>query len=300
MRVLITDGLAKSAVQQLKDAGFEVTEQFYPLEELIAAIPNFEVIIVRSATKVTRAVIEAGTNLKLAIRGGVGIDNIDTVAAKERGVKVMNTPAASSASVAELAIAHMFAVVRFLPLTNSSMKAGQWEKKAFSKGTEISGKTLGLIGCGRIGIELAKRAHALGMTVLGYDKFVKITEPTIKQVEMDEILTKADFISLHIPLPKGEPPVIGAAELAKMKPSAVLINCARGGVVDEAALIEALKGGKLRGAGIDVFAGEPNFNPELVALPNVSVSPHTGASTVEAQDRIGAEVVQILKNEAKK
>ncbi|MDK9699137.1 MAG: D-2-hydroxyacid dehydrogenase [bacterium] len=299
MKVLISDGMAKAAIQDLKDNGFEVTEQFYPPEELVKEIEKYDVIVVRSATKVTKEIIAAGKNLKLIVRGGVGIDNIDSAAAKEHSVKVMNTPAASSASVAELALAHIFAIARFLPQATGSMKAGQWEKKAFAKGMELGGKTLGLIGCGRIGIELAKRCKALEMKVLAYDKFATINSPYVEQVDLETILTKSDVISLHIPLPKGEPPVIGASEIAKMKNGAILVNCARGGTVDEAALIEALKSGKLRGAGVDVFVGEPSFNKDLVALPNVSVTPHIGASTVEAQDKVGAEVVSILIKELK-
>ena len=160
---------------------------------------------------------------------------------------------------------------------------------------ELSGKTLGIVGCGRIGVELAKRARGIGMDVIGYDKFVAVTALEIKPADFETVLTQSDVISLHVPLPKGEPPVIGKAELDKMKTGAILINCARGGAVDEDALVEALKSGKLRGAGVDVFVGEPNFHPGLVALPNVSVTPHIGASTVEAQEKIGGEVVKILQ-----
>ncbi|MCX7834576.1 MAG: D-2-hydroxyacid dehydrogenase [bacterium] len=296
MRVLITDGLAKSAVKELQSIGYEVIEQSYTPEELVKAIADVEVIIVRSATKVTREVIAAGKNLKLIIRGGVGTDNIDSASAKEFGVKVMNTPNASSVSVAELALAHMFAIARFIPQGNITMKNGQWEKKAFAKGMELCGKTLGLVGCGRIGTELAVRCHALGMKVIAYDKYITIQHPMIEQTDFETVLTTADIISVHIPLAKGEPPVIGANEIAKMKSGVILINTARGGVIDETALIEGLKNGKIRGAGIDVFVGEPNFNSELVSLPNVSVTPHIGASTVEAQDKIGTEVVKILKD----
>lgn len=294
MRVLITDGLAKSAIAEIKAAGFDVTEQFYPPEELVKAIADFEVIVVRSATKVTRDIINAGKNLKVIIRGGVGIDNIDSATAKECNVKVMNTPNASSASVAEIALAHLFAIARFIPQGNITLRDGQWEKKAFAKGMELSGKTVGLVGCGRIGSEFAIRCSALGMTVIAFDKFVTISNPVIKQVDFETVLTTSDVISVHVPLAKGEPAVIGAKEIASMKNGVILINTARGGVIDESALIEGLKNGKIRGAGIDVFVGEPSFNQKLVALPNVSATPHIGASTVEAQDKVGAEVVKLL------
>lgn len=296
-RVLVTDGMAKSGIQVLKDHGYEVVEKFYEPEELGTALQDFDVVVVRSATKVRKPIIdkacEAG-RLKLIIRGGVGVDNIDVAYAKEKGIKVANTPKASSNSVAELALAHMFAISRFVSHANVTMRDGKWEKKKY-KGIELSGKTLGLIGFGRISRSLAAKADALGMKVIytdilgkaeGCDKYEYYT--------LEELLPKADFVSLHIPFIKEQGATIGKEQLALMKDGAVLINCARGGVVDEAALLDALNSGKLRGAGMDVYEVEPATNTELINHPNVSVTPHIGASTVEAQDRIGEEIVQVI------
>jgi D-3-phosphoglycerate dehydrogenase / 2-oxoglutarate reductase len=298
-KILISDGMDKNAIAQLKQMGFEVTEQFYPEPELIAAIPNFEVVVVRSATKVTKPVIDAGKNLKLIIRGGVGVDNIEKAYAESKGMKVMNTPGASSDSVAELALAMMFGVARETAAADHTMKAGQWEKKAFSKGMELGGKVLGLIGMGRIGASLAKKAAGLGMWVMAYDKFPdKARAGGFSLVSKQEVIEKADFISVHIP--KTETPEITAEDIAKMKKGVVIINTARGGVIDEAALLAALNSGQVRGAGIDVWFGEPNYNKELAAHPKVVAIPHVGAATVEAQTRVGGEVVEILKEFYKK
>ena len=252
-------------------------------------------MIVRSATKVRVPVIDAAKNLKVIIRGGVGIDNIDVDYARSKGIEVRNTPAASSPSVAELALGHMFSVYRFIAASTWRMRQGEDFKKIKkeSQGRELAGKTLGIIGIGRIGKELAKRALALGMKVIAYDAYV--TDPGIEGVTMvsfDELLSQADIISLHVP--KTDKPIIGREEFAKMKDGAVIINTARGGVVDEDALLEALDSGKLYGAAIDVFVGEPNPKPELVNHPKVSVTPHLGASTNEAQERIGEEIIKIL------
>jgi D-3-phosphoglycerate dehydrogenase len=237
-------------------------------------------------------VIDAGRNLKVIARGGVGLDNIDVAYAREKGIPVVNTPGASSVSVAELAIAHMFAVCRFVNLSNVEMRAGKWPKKEYSKGIELTGKTLGLIGFGNIGKEVAKRAIGLGMSVVAYDPIVTSTDLPVKLVPRDEVLAKADFISLHIPFNKAEGPSITAAEFAKMKDGVILINCARGGVVREADLLDALNSNKVAAAGVDVFESEPPTEAQaaLIAHPRVSVTPHIGASTVEAQDRVGAEI----------
>lgn len=298
-RILVTDGMAKGSVQVLKDNGYEVVEQFYEPEELGTALQDFDVVVVRSATKVRKPIIDKACEsgkLKLIIRGGVGVDNIDVSYAEEKGIKVANTPNASSASVAELALAHMFAISRFVSHANVTMRDGKWEKKKY-KGIEISGKTLGLIGFGRIAKSLAEKAEALGMKVMytnnhgkveGFDKY--------EYCSLNDLLAKADYVSLHIPFVKERGVVIGKEQLAMMKDGAVLINCARGGVVDEAALLDALNSGKIRGAGIDVFESEPTTNTELINHPNVSVTPHIGASTVEAQTRIGEEIVQVILN----
>jgi D-3-phosphoglycerate dehydrogenase len=297
-KILITDGMAADAIKRLRDAGFQVDEQFYPEPDLIKAIPNYDCVVVRSATKITEPVIDAGKNLKLIIRGGVGIDNIKAAHAKEKGIKVMNTPRASSASVAELALAFIFSLARRLPEANETMKAGKWEKKAFSKGFEVQGKTLGIIGIGRIGTELAMMSASLGLrAILAYDKFIDFTPLRwVTVCSKDELLDKSDFISLHIPV-AGAEPEIGRKEFAKMKDGVVIVNCARGGVVDEDALLEALNSGKVRAAGIDVFTGEPNPRRDLVEHPRVYCTPHVGAATVEAQDRVGMEVVSILMRE---
>ncbi|MBM3325105.1 MAG: 3-phosphoglycerate dehydrogenase [Calditrichaeota bacterium] len=297
-KILIADGMAADAVKRLRDAGFQVDEQHYAEPDLIQAIPNYDCVVVRSATKITEPVIDAGKNLKLIIRGGVGIDNIKAAYAKEKGIKVMNTPRASSASVAELALAFIFSLARRLPEANATMKAGKWEKKAFAEGFEVQGKTLGIIGIGRIGTELAMMAGSLGLrSILAYDKFVDYTPfRWVTMCSKDELLAKSDFISLHIPVPGAEPE-IGRKEFAKMKDGVVIVNCARGGVVDEEALIEALNSGKVRAAGIDVYVGEPNPRRDLIDHPRVYCTPHIGAATIEAQDRVGMEVVSILLRE---
>ncbi|MBU1636756.1 D-2-hydroxyacid dehydrogenase [bacterium] len=295
MKILVTDGMDKSAIAELKALGHTVDEQFYEEADLIKAIADYNCVVVRSATKVTRAVIEGGKNLKLIIRGGVGTDNIDKVAAKEKGIEVRNTPGASSISVAELVIAMMFGVARALPAATASMKAGKWEKKVFSKRIEIEGKTLGIIGTGRIGAALAKKCKGLGFSkIIGYDAYPEVSRAEgVPMVSLDEVLAKSDYISLHIPA--SDKPVIGEAEFAKMKDGVVLINCARGGVVDESALLAALNSGKVLGAGIDTWVGEPKPRQDLIDHPNVVCTPHVAAATKEAQGRVGAEVVEIIK-----
>ena len=296
-RILITDGMDKNGIAELKKIGYEVVEKFYGDEELGAALKDFDVVVIRSATKVRekhiKTALETG-KLKLIIRGGVGIDNIDAKFAESNGVSVMNTPGASAPSVAELALAHMFSLARFISDSKATMCDGKWEKKIYN-GIEISGKTLGVVGMGRIGMELASRCKALGMNVLYYDVRQDLNVPGYKKTTMDEILAKSDFISLHIPISKGQPAIIGANEMSKMKKGAYIVNCARGGVVDENALIAALDSGHLGGAGIDVYVEEPTNNINLVKHSRVSVTPHIGAQTAEAQERVGAEVIQIIR-----
>ncbi|MCD6321269.1 D-2-hydroxyacid dehydrogenase [Candidatus Bipolaricaulota bacterium] len=300
MRVLVCDPLDPKAVERIKGAGLEVVEKVgMSPEELAEELKKgYEIIIVRSATKVRRPAIEAARGLKLIVRAGVGLDNIDVDVAKEHGIEVKNTPRASSISVAELTLAHMLALARSLPQATQSLREGRWEKKAF-KGVELYGKTLGVIGIGRIGREVAKRALCFGMRVIAYDKYVTESPiPEVRMVSLEELLKESDFITLHIP-PDPSGPVIGKREFELMKEGAFLINCARGGVVDEEALLEALDSGKLAGAGLDVFEEEPPTNERLLKHPKVTLTPHIGAQTKEAQARVGDEVAEIVVSFAK-
>jgi len=294
MKILITDGIETTGAEILRKANFELTEKTLTPEELLQAIGEYEAIIVRSATKVTKAVIDAGKRLKVIARGGVGLDNIDVGYAKEKGIKVLNTPGASSISVAELTIAHLISLGRFLPMSNIAMRNKQWPKKEYSKGIEVTGKTLGVIGLGNIGKEVAKRGLGLMMKVIAHDPFVKQTDLNLKLVSKEELLKSADYITLHVPLEKGKGPMIGKAEFDMMKKGVILVNCARGGVVSEKDLLEALNSGKVAYAGMDVFEHEPPTPEEfdLINHARVSVTPHIGASTVEAQDRVGIEIAQ--------
>ena len=283
----------------LRADGHEVVEQFFEPDELGAALREFDAVVVRSKTKVRAKHIDEakGGKLKLIIRGGVGVDNIDVKYAEEAGITVKNTPKASSESVAELAMAHMFSCARYISVAGHSMREGKWEKKAYGKGVELSGKTLGIIGFGRIGQKLGAMARAMGMTVVAYDIYhVPGIEEQLgmKYVEMDELFAQADFISLHTPAIDGKP-LISAENIAKMKDGVIFVNTSRGNNVDEAALLEALNSGKVRAAGLDVYAEEPSANAALYSHPNVSCTPHIGAATVEAQKRIGAEIVDIIR-----
>lgn len=298
IKVLANDGIEKSAQEALEAKGFAVDTNHYEGDELIAKLKETNAIVIRSATKLTAPIFEgiAGGSLKLAIRAGVGIDNIDIPAGEKAGVTVTNTPAASSDSVAELALAHMFAIARHVAVANVSMREGKWEKKNYT-GIELAGKTLGLVGFGRIARSLAKKAQALGMKIIYTDIVGAINDVDgCTFMSLEEVLKNADFISLHIPFDKKKGATIGNAQFAMMKDGAYLVNCARGGVVDEAALIEALDSGKIAGAGVDVFEKEPTENMTLVNHPKVSVTPHIGASTKEAQKRIGAEVVELISS----
>ena len=316
MKVLANDGLDQSGIAGLQKAGFEVITTKVPQEELINYINENQVrtLLVRSATKVRKDIIDACPSLKIIGRGGVGMDNIDVEYAREKGINVINTPAASSASVAELVFADLFSGCRFLTDSNRKMTVeGDSKfaelKKAYTKGVELRGKTIGIIGFGRIGQEVAKMALGLGMRVLAVDNFAEkvnlkveffngqSVDFEIKTQAKEEVLKEADFVTLHVPAQKEF--VIGQKEFDLMKNGAALVNCARGGVVDEEALLKALDSGKLAFAGLDVFINEPTPAKSVLSHPKISLTPHTGASTNEAQDRIGIslaeQIISILK-----
>lgn len=297
IKVLTNDGLEQASIEALKGLGVEVVNDHIEQAVLGEKLKDFDAIVIRSATKLTADVFEAekGGNLKLAIRAGVGIDNIDIPAGEGVGVTVKNTPAASSDSVAELALAHMFALARYVAIANVTMRNGEWNKKKY-QGTEIAGKTLGIVGMGRIGQSLANKATALGMKVVYTDLFGKNDKLVYDFLSLEDVLKTSDFVSLHVPYDKKAGSLIGKKELELMKNTAYLIDCARGKVVEEAALLEALDNGVIAGAGLDVFEEEPTKNTTLVNHPKVSVTPHIGAATDEAQTRIGEEVVSIIKD----
>ena len=298
MRILVTDGMDKAAQARLTEMGHEVVNQFFEPAELGKALRDFDVVIIRSKTKIRKAQLDEakGSALKTIIRAGVGVDNIDVAYAESCGIAVKNTPRASSESVAELAMAHMFSCARFIGAANVSMKNGEWDKKTFSNGIELAGKTLGIIGFGRIGQKLCTMAKGMGMNVIACDIFhVPGIEQALgmKYVEADELFAAADFISLHTPAVDGRP-LICEENIAKMKDGVVIVNTSRGNNVDENALLAALESGKVRAAGLDVFADEPASNKALYTHAHVSCTPHIGAGTAEAQTRIGAELVDII------
>ena len=317
MKVLANDGLDQSGIEKLQQEGFEVITDKVPQEKLIDYINENQIrtLLVRSATKVRKDIVDECPSLKIIGRGGFGMDNIDVEYAREKGIHVINTPAASSASVAELVFAHLFSGARFLTDANRKMPvegdtnfAGL--KKAYTKGIELRGKTIGIIGFGRIGQEVAKIALGLGMNVVAADSFfekvdIKVdffngqsVDFEIKTQSKEEVLKQADFVTLHVPAQKEF--VVGEKEFELMKNGAVLVNCARGGVMDEVALLKALDRGKLAFAGLDVFINEPTPSREVLSHAKISLTPHTGASTNEAQDRIGIslaeQIISILKS----
>lgn len=300
-RVLISDQLSETAVGIFKARGIEV--DYLPdlgkdKDALLAVIGNYDGLAIRSATKVTEKIIDAAPNLRVIGRAGIGVDNVDIPAASRRGIIVMNTPFGNSITTAEHAIALMFAVARQLPAADLSTQAGKWEKSKFM-GVEITGKTLGVIGAGNIGGIVCKKAIGLGMHVLAYDPFLskeRAEEMGVTKVELDELLAKADFITLHVPMTDKTRGILGAAALAKTKPGVRIINCARGGLVDEAALAEAIKSGHVAGAGFDVFETEPATESPLFGLPNVVCTPHLGASTTEAQENVALQVAEQMSD----
>jgi len=309
MKVLANDGISQVGKEKLEDAGLEVFETKVAQEQLANYINehNIQALLVRSATQVDQKIIDACKGLKLIGRGGVGMDNIDVAYAKSKGIHVINTPAASSESVAELVMGHLLNGVRFLADANRNMPLEgdsnfKQLKKAYQKGVELKGKTLGIIGFGRIGQAVAIRAIGMGMSVVFHDHVPEERELImdffdgqkatfkISGISLEELLKQADFISIHVPQTKGY--VIGATEIEKMKPGAGIINAARGGALDEVALINALDKGKIAFAGLDVFESEPVPEIRILMHPKISLSPHIGGSTVEAQDRIGLELAE--------
>jgi len=296
-RVLVSDKLSKTAVQIFKDRGVEVDYQpdlGKDKDKLQEIIGNYDGLAIRSATKVTAKLLGAATKLKVIGRAGIGVDNVDVPAASQRGIIVMNTPFGNSITTAEHAIALMFAVARQLPAADASTQAGKWEKNRFM-GVEISAKTLGIIGCGNIGSIVADRAVGLKMKVIAFDPFLseeRAMQLGVEKVELDDLFRRSDFITLHTPLTEKTKDIIDAAAIAKMKNGVRIINCARGGLVDEDALAEAIKAGKVAGAGVDVFVTEPAESSVLFGLPNVVCTPHLGASTTEAQENVALQVAE--------
>lgn len=307
-KILINDGIEQIAIKMLKEAGHEVTNQKIAQEDLIEKLQVFDAICVRSATKVRKELIDVCPNLKVIGRGGVGLDNIDVAYAKSKGLKVINTPAASSRSVAELAMGHILNIVRFLHDANRNMpKTGHSEfgtlKKKYSKGIELEGKTMGVIGFGRIGQEMAKIALGMGMKVLATDPYINKAEIKmaiqdnvisieIKTVDFEKLLAESDIISCHTP--SVGKALLGKVEIEKMKNGVILINASRGGIIDENALLDGLASGKIAGAGLDVFDNEPTPSEKILTHEKISLSPHIGASTTEAQDKIGIELASQL------
>ncbi len=294
MKILVCDKTESEAIERMRAAGLTVDTRFdISPEELPEVLPAYDGMVVRSRTKVRQPLLEVCPNLKVIVRGGVGLDTIDVEFARSKGIAVMNTPLASSDSVAELTIGYMLALARSIFQATSTMKAEKWEKKAF-EGDEIGGKTLGLIGVGNIGKAVASRAAALGMKVIAYDPYVKALNGIKLVANLDELLEQADYISLHLPKTKESAGMIGKAEFGKMKSGVRIVNCARGGIINEEALFEALSSGKVAGAALDVYAEEPPSDWKLLKLPNVIGSPHIGAATKEAQGRVAAEVADKL------
>lgn len=322
IKILANDGIDASGKQLLEEAGYTVDTNKVPQDQLAAALKNYDAVLVRSATKIRKDIIDAAPNLKLVGRGGVGLDNIDVEYAKQKGIKVINTPASSSVSVAEAVFAHLFSCIRFLPHLNRQMPLhGDTQfndlKKLASNGTELQGKTMGIFGFGRIGQEVAKIAIGLGMRVLAFDPYVDEVDltlnlpmlgennrlkVTIRTVSEQSVITQSDFITFHVPFNEGQKALVDAELMAKMKKGVGLINCSRGGVISERDLIDALNSGQVGFAGLDVFEKEPPVNMDVLKQQNVSLSPHIGGSTKEAQNRISIElaqkVIEFFKNNA--
>ncbi len=313
IRILVNDGMHSEGQKMLEDAGFEVVTEKVAQENLPSELPNFDVVLVRSATKIRQELIDQCPNLKMIGRGGVGMDNIDVEYGRSKGIEVFNTPSASSQAVAELAFGHFFSLARFLHRSNREMPTGgntefKQLKKSYSKGFQLRGRTIGIIGFGRIGQETARIALGMGMRVLPVDPYVEshvVEVPmfneadgslpvTVPTVPMADMLAQADMISLHVPS-MGKA-LLGAEEMAQMKDGVILVNTARGGSIDEDALLAALASGKVAAAGLDVFENEPTPRADLLNHPQISVTPHIGASTQEAQRNIGLELAKNIMN----
>jgi len=306
MKVLVSDKMADEAIKALKDAGHDVTYEEYDAETLLKEIPKYDALMVRSRTKAITDVVKAGAkgNLKVIGRAGIGVDNIDIETAGKLGIPVVNSPTGATASVAELTIGQMLALVRYIPKADSSLKKGEWIKKQL-KGTELKGKTLGLVGSSYIAQYVAKIANCIGMNVIVYSPHCtdeKAQKMGAKRKELNDLLKESDFVSLHIPHNKDSHYMLNKKTIGLMKPGAYLVNSARGGVVEEEALYDALKQGKLSGAAVDVFEQEPpGKENKLLSLDNVIVTPHLGASTKEGQIRAGTvcaeQIIKVLKGE---
>ncbi|RYH04063.1 phosphoglycerate dehydrogenase [Salipiger sp. IMCC34102] len=300
-KVLISDALSEAAVQIFRDRGIDVT--FEPKlgkdkDKLLEMIPQFDGLAIRSATKATEKLIEAAGNLKVIGRAGIGVDNVDIPAASRKGIIVMNTPFGNSITTAEHAISLMMAVARQIPEANASTHAGKWEKSRFM-GVELTGKTLGVVGAGNIGSIVIDRAKGLKMKVVAYDPFLseeRATEIGVEKLEFDALLERSDFITFHVPLTDQTRNILSKEAIAKLKPGVRIVNCARGGLVDEAALAEAIKDGRVAGAAFDVFAEEPATNSPLFNLKNVVVTPHLGAATTEAQENVALQVAEQMSD----
>lgn len=297
INILVADDIDKEAIVKLKALKFNIVEKHYEESILGEELKKFDVVITRASTPITKDIIDKACKtkkLKLILRAGVGVDNIDVDYANKNGIKVVNTPLASSVSVAELTIGQIITIARFINDSNVSMRHGEWNKKCY-KGIEINGKTLGIVGLGRIGKRVAKRAHALGMNVIYYDILGKMEGyEDYRFCSMEELLESSDFITLHIPYDVKKGYLITENEINKMKNGVYFINYARGGLVKEKDLVKALDSGKIIAAALDVFEKEPTQNMELINHPRVSCTPHIGASTKEAQKKIGEEIVNIL------
>ncbi len=304
-RVLVADDLSPEGVQILRDAGLEVDVKVgMKPEELESVVGGYDALVVRSATKVTARVLERAERLRAVGRAGVGVDNVDLPAATRRGVLVMNTPGGSSVTVAELTLGMMLALSRHVAQATASIKGGKWEKKRF-QGRELAGKTLGVVGIGNIGSVVVERCLAMKMRVIAFDPFISADAAArigVTQVSLDELWPQADFISLHVPLTEQTRNLVNAQTIAKMKPGALLVNCARGGIVDEAALAEALEAGRIAGAGLDVLAAEPpDLGGPLLGLPNVVLTPHVAGGSQEAlrlmATTVAEDVLRVLRGE---
>lgn len=293
-RILVADPLAEDGLERLRRAGEVTVVNKLPEAELIQRIPDFDALVVRSETKVTAPILEAGRRLRVVGRAGVGVDNIDVQAATRKGILVVNAPRGNIVAAAEHTIALLFALARWVPQADASMKRGEWTRAKFI-GTEIRGKTLGVIGLGNVGSEVAKRAHGLEMDVIAYDPVVAVERAELFNVELvtlNELLERADFVTVHVPLVDANRDLIGSSELTLMKATAHLINTARGGIVNEPALYEALRSGQLASAAADVFASEPPGESPLLTLPNFIATPHIAASTHEAQVSVAFDVAE--------